>query len=200
MNVIDISTDLMTAKVYETDPSPKLQKLNRMDCGDDYNLSAIYACLHTGTHIDSPLHFIDEGTSINNVELDCFIGPCTVIELPKGTIAGITVEQMFPKDCERLLIKSHGQAHFMTSAAEDASMLGYKLIGTDSNTLGKKEDDYSVHRAFLNSNVPILESLDLSNVKPGEYFLVALPIKIEGAEASFTRAVLIEDHIFWSTK
>lgn len=200
MNVIDISTELLTAQVYDTDPTPKLQRLNRMDCGDEFDLSAIYASLHTGTHIDAPRHFIENGNSINSMELERFIGPCTVIELPAGVIAGVTIEQLFPKDCRRLLIKSGGKAHFMSGAATDACKLGLDLIGTDGITIGSKEDDEFVHRAFLSHNIPILEGLDLTSVKAGEYFLIALPIKIDGAEASFARAVLIEDHIFWGGK
>jgi len=200
MNIIDISTDLLTAKVYDTDPTPKLQKLNRLDCGDEFELSALYASLHTGTHIDAPMHFIDGGDSIDSIDLERFIGPCTVIELPEGVIAGITIERLFPKNCKRLLIKSGGKAHFMTGAAEDACEIGLELIGTDGLTIGSQEEDGPVHRAFLSHNIPIMEGLDLSKVKSGEYFLMALPVKINGAEASFARAVLIDDHIFWSGK
>lgn len=200
MKIIDISTELMTATVYKTDPIPKLQRLNRIDCGDEYNLTALYTCLHTGTHIDAPNHFIEDGAALNEIDLENFVGPCTVIELPKGVIAGVTIDKLFPKKCERLLIKSGGKAHFMAGAAEDTSRLGYKLIGTDGITIGKEEEDSAVHRAFLSNNLPILEGLDLSNVNPGEYFLVALPVKIEDTEASLTRAILIEDHIFWSGK
>lgn len=200
MNIIDISTDLLTAKVYDGDPVPKLQRLNRMDCGDEFELSALYASLHTGTHIDAPLHFIDDGASIDSIDLERFIGPCTVIELPEGVIAGVTIEQLFPKNCKRLLIKSGGKARFMAGAAEDACQTGLELIGTDGLSIGSKEEDGFVHRAFLSHNIPIMEGLDLSNVNPGEYFLMALPIKISGAEASFARAVLVDDHIFWSGK
>lgn len=198
MKIIDISTDLLTAQIYDGDPAPKLQRLNRLDCGDDFELSALYSSLHTGTHIDAPKHFLEDGESIDKLDLNCFIGPCTVIELPKGMIAGVTVEEFFPRNCERLLIKSGGKAHFMSGAVEDACVTGIKLIGTDGISIGKDEDDSFTHRAFLNNGIPILEGLDLTNVKPGKYFLVALPVKIDGAEASFARAVLIDDHIFWA--
>ena len=200
LKIIDISTEIMSAPAYDLDPKPKLQQLSRIELGDEYNLSALYTSLHTGTHIDAPKHFIEDGKSINEISLDNFVGPCTVLELPKGVIAGVTIDKLFPKKCERLLIKSGGKAHFMTGAAEDASMLGYKLIGTDSITIGKEGEDNSVHRAFLNHDLPILEGLNLNDVQPGEYFLVALPVKIQGTEASLTRAILIEDHIFWSGK
>lgn len=198
MNIIDISTDLLTSQIYDTDPEPKLQHLNRMDCGDEFELSAIYASLHTGTHIDAPMHYIENGDSIEKLDLNYFVGPCTVIELPKGMIAGVTVEEFFPRNCERLLIKSGGKAHFMSGAVEDACTTGLKLIGTDGITIGKDEDDAYVHRAFLNNGIPILEGLNLSNVKPGNYYLIALPVRIDGAEASFARAILIDDHIFWA--
>lgn len=78
--------------------------------------------------------------------------------------------------------------------------LGYELVGTDGVTVEVPDSDGSTHRTLLNANIAILEGLNLENAKSGEYFLIAPPVKIGGAEASFTRAVLISDYIFWSSK
>jgi arylformamidase len=199
MKIIDISTDLLTSKVYPGDPQPKLQLLNRIDLGDEYELSAIYSGLHAGTHIDAPMHFIEDGDSIDQIPLDVFVGPCRVVEINSEYITGKTVES-FPKNCKRLLIKTHSGAKFMAGAAEDAAKMGFDLIGIDALTVGTNDDNAAVHRAFLAGKIALLEGLDLTKTTPGEYFLIAPPVKIVGREAAFARALLIADYIFWGGK
>ena len=96
--------------------------------------------MHTGTHADAPLHFIDGGASIDEVPLEPFIGPCTVIEVPEGAITGEDINEKFPQKCERLLIKGGGKAYFHSSAADELADIGLKLIGTDSLSVGVKGD------------------------------------------------------------
>ena len=61
MKIIDISQELLSASIYEGDPAPRLEGLISMDDDGLYNLSAISLCLHNGTHIDAPSHFLKEG-------------------------------------------------------------------------------------------------------------------------------------------
>ena len=199
MKIIDISRDVMQSEVYPGDPLPEITRLESMDdCG--YNLSSISMCLHTGTHVDAPLHFIDEGESVETLPPDAFIGECHVIEVRPGIITGEDAGTLLPEGCQRLLIKGGGRAFFMDSAAEYIAQSGIKLIGTDSLSVGCEGNEMKPHRAFLREGIYILENLDLSKVRPGRYFLFAPPVKIEGAEAAPARAVLISDYIFWSGK
>ena len=161
-------------------------------------MAMLKTTLHCGTHADAPLHFIPGGTPINAVPVEPFIGECRVIEVPPGRITGEYVDNHFPRRCERLLIKSGGKAWFEKTGAEEAAYLGYKLIGTDANSVGNPEDQVNPHRALLGEDVAVLENLDLSKVDPGRYFLVAQPLMINGVEASPVRALLIDGHIFWS--
>jgi len=201
MNIIDISTDLLTAEVYPGDPEPRLHLVNRMDCDDDYNLSALYASLHTGTHVDAPSHVYDEpdALTVTDLPLSKFIGPVTVVDLPSGPITGQTVEQYFPRMATRIILRSQGDLWFFGGAAEDVAALEYDLIGFEGLSIGK-DNEIEVHRDLLAGGTALLEGLDLSRVKrAGEYFLFAPPIKIAGREAAFARAVLVEDHIMWSS-
>ena len=75
---------------------------------------------------------------------------------------------------------------------------GVKLVGTDSQSIGNHGSNSVIHKAILSADIPIIEGLDLSNVEPGRYFLMAQPLKLSGVEAAPCRAVLIKDHIFWS--
>lgn len=198
MKIIDISRDLLTAPVYEGDPKPVHEFIKTVGDGSFYSLSTISACLHNGTHVDAPSHFLQDADSIEKYSLDKFIGPCKVVEVSDGIITGQTVDRYFPRNCKRILIKSHGTAYIHETAAEALAIYGYELVGTDGTTVEIPDSDGSAHRALLRSGIAVLEGLCLDEVKSGDYFLVAPPVRIDGAEASFTRAVLISDYIFWS--
>lgn len=198
MKIIDISRDLLTAPVYEGDPVPHQKWVRKIGPDSYYSLSTVSACLHNGTHIDAPSHFLLDADTVDEYKLEKFIGPCKVVEVSEGIITGQTVEEHFPRDCKRLLIKSHGRAYIHETAAEVMALYGYELVGTDGTTVEMPDSDGAAHRALLRSDIAILEGLNLDEVKSGNYFLIAPPVRIDGAEASFTRAVLITDYIFWS--
>ena len=169
MNIIDISRDALKTEIYPGDPLPHAEFVSRIGEASDCNLSTLFSCVHTGTHADAPLHFIDGGASIDEVPLEPFIGPCTVIEAPEGAITGEDINEKFPQKCERLLIKGGGKAYFHSSAAEELADIGLKLIGTDSLSVGTKGDQTAPHKAFLGAGICVLEGLDLSEVSPGSY-------------------------------
>lgn len=198
MQIIDISKDITKCDIYPGDPDVKIEMVSTIKNGASCNLSAIYTGLHNGTHADAPLHFIDDGDSIEKADLDTFIGECYVIEAPEGPVTGEFVNKFFPPKAKRVLVKSGGKAWFMENAAEEIAFSGVKLIGTDALSVGIEGNQILPHKAFLRENVAIIENLDLKNVKPGRYFLVAQPLKIGGAEAAPLRAVLLADMIFWS--
>lgn len=200
MKIIDISKKFFSCNVYPGDPAPAVEKISDMSQGELYNNSVINACVHTATHADAPLHFISDAASIDEMPLELYIGPCLVIQVPPGVITGEYVDRFFPRRCERILIKSEGKAYFMDSSAQELADRGLRLIGTDSVSIGSKGNELAPHKAFMQNNIAILESLDLSSVKPGEYFLCAAPVKLDGVEAAPVRALLIEDYIFWSKK
>ena len=198
MKIIDISRDILTAEVYPGDPEPRTQRYLKMEEGDECNLTALYMCLHNGTHIDAPNHFIEDGATVETLELERFIGECTVIEVPAGAIHGAYVDDHIPEGCERLIIKSNGKAYFSDSGAFALASLGVKLVGTDANSVGTHGAQVAPHRAFLGNDIPLLEGLNLEDVTPGKYFLIAPPLKISGVEASPVRAVLLDGYVFWS--
>ncbi len=200
MKIIDISNDLLTAEVYAGDPVPELHPISEIRNGDYYNLNALYAGLHNGTHIDAPLHFLEDAPDISAVPLEICIGPCKVIEVSPGIITGEVVENSFPRGVERILLKSGGRAFVHETAAEAMAYYGCKLLGTDGLTVEPPHGTGASHRAFLQEDVVLLEGLNLSEAANGDYFLIAPPVKIGTAEAAFTRAVLISDYIFWSGK
>lgn len=198
MKIIDISRKFFQTEIYPGDPEPIVEQICEIGENSECNLSVVRACVHTGTHADAPLHFISGGDSIDSLPLDAFVGPCRVIEVPEGVITGEYVDKHFPEECERLLIKGNGKAFFMDSSAQELAQRNLKLIGTDSLSVGCKGNQTGPHKAFLGGGVSVLEGLDLSKVKAGNYFLFAPPVLFDGLEGAPVRAVLIEDYVFWS--
>lgn len=198
MKIIDISKDVMSCEVFPGDPMPKLERVASIGDSSEYNLGKINMCLHNGTHMDAPLHFLPNGNDITEFDPEIFFGPCVVVEVATEMITGAFVEEYFPRNAKRILIKSHGKAVFHESAASELSHMGYVLVGTDGMTVEPEGSDGRTHRMFMVDNIALLENLDLENVEPGDYFLAAAPIKISGAEAAPVRALLVSDYIFWS--
>ncbi len=198
MHLIDITRDVTTAEVYPGDPPTVLRQIRTIGDESDYNLSELCACVHAGTHMDAPLHFIEDGPSVTQLPPDAFVGPCTVLEVKDSPITGECVNRRFPQNAERLLIKGNGEVTFMDSAAYEAAELPLRLIGTDAISIGMETCELQTHKAFLSKGIVILEGLDLSEVEPGNYFLIALPMKIGGAEGAPVRAFLADDYIFWT--
>lgn len=197
MKIIDITQDVLEAPVYGNDPKPESERILSIKNGDGCNLSTLFSCVHNGTHTDAPLHFIEDGKGMLEVPLNAYIGECYVLEVRNGAISGEYVDEFFP-DCERILLKSGGNAYFLDHGAEAAAARKYKLVGIDSQSVGTHGAQVRPHRAFLSENIAILEGLKLDDVKQGWYYLIALPMKAGNVDGSPIRAVLIEDDIFWA--
>ncbi len=197
MKIIDISKDVMTAEVFEGDPIPTLSRVKNIGEDSEYNLSTIEMCLHNGTHMDAPLHFLPEGNDICTIPPEAFFGPCVVVEVPEGIITGAYVEEYFPPNAKRIIIKSGGKAFLHETASSELAYMGYMLVGTDGLTVEPPQSDGRSHRMLMVDNIAVLENLDLENVEAGSYFLAAAPVKISGAEAAPVRAILVSDYIFW---
>lgn len=184
MKIFDISRGIMTTPVYPGDPEPRVHRIQEMENEHGYQVSILEACVHTGTHVDSPAHCISGGRTIEELPLDIFIGPARVVSL-NGLVGRREIESLQAAR-ERILCKGH----FMLEpqALEALMEKGLILLGTEMESIGNEK----VHRELLGANIGILELVDLSEVEEGSYYLFAPPVKIEGSEGAFARAVLIE--------
>ena len=81
MKIIDISQEVFSSKIYDGDPAPRGEKIKDMNNGEVYNLSVFSMCAHNGTHIDAPLHFINNGKSVDEIPLEHFVGECFVADV-----------------------------------------------------------------------------------------------------------------------
>ncbi|MEE0957985.1 MAG: cyclase family protein [Ruminococcus sp.] len=187
----DISKDALTTAVPEGDPVTEVTRIKNMDEMDEYNLSGISMSAHCGTHIDAPLHFYEEGVSIDRLRLNTFYGKCTVVSV-EGILTGEDMEKLLPYCKRRLLIRGNGKTFLSHSAAIVLADSRLVLIGTDASSIAPPFDEAKPHRELARAGIAVLENLNLSNIEPGEYELCAFPLKLCGLEAAPCRAILLE--------
>ena len=190
-------------------PGSSLVELSRrrdMDRGDPVNDSTLVCGVHTGTHVDAPLHFLAGGADVTQLSLDALIGPAVVAALPG--VDAVTAEDLealnLPADTRRLLLRTRnseywrrGDREFRTDfvaltadAARWVVARGLRLIGVDYLSVQIFRGDPQTHIALLQAGVVIVEGLNLAEVAPGSYELICLPLKLAGAEGTPARAVL----------
>lgn len=191
MKIFDISPDIFKTPVYPGDSLPSIKVVNSIKDGDEYNLSDIAMCLHTGAHIDAPFHFLQSGKSVDELPLQKFIGNC-VVKSANSPITAKWIKDNLPCNCKRLLIKCDASEYLMDDAVAELCRNNIELVGINLLSVASEENEGSVHRELMKNNIAILEGIDLSEINDGEYFLVAAPLKIGGAEAAPCRAFLIE--------
>ena len=208
MKLIDISVPLHTD--LPRWPGTKPFTLNwdkRIEKGDECNNSSLSFDTHFGTHIDAPLHFVHNGQPLHELDLTILMGPTQVIHIPNAT--SITSELLetlqFQTDMCRMLFKTRNsdssifsQNEFQTDfTALDESGAQWlvnhgnvRLIGMDYLSVQKHDATKAVHEILLKSGIVILEGLNLTDVNPGVYELICLPLNITGAEGAPARAIL----------
>ena len=194
MLIYDISREILSAEIYEGDPGPSVRFLKKIEDGAMYNLSTISLCNHTGTHIDAPLHFDEEGKDITSLRLSQFYGKCTVVSI-EGILTGEDMERLLPHCERRLILHSSGKAFLSVSAARVIADSKLLLIGTDAISIAPPFDEYMPHLELARAGIAVLEELCAyakeQGLEDGTYTLAAFPLKIEGVEAAPCRAVLI---------
>jgi len=205
MKYYDISLNLSADTVRWITSIPfDLHERRRINRGDPSNSSAVTMSLHSGTHMDAPFHFLADGATIDQLPLDLFIGPALVHQVAADRyitaehVAGIELggitRVLFKTRNSELLRRGSYDPDFVAFSVEAAEALaanGVKLVGLDYLSVAHAGDEQvSVHRAFLDRGVALLEGIDLSAVNPGRYELICFPLRIRGADAAPCRAVL----------
>ena len=190
MKLYDISRSLFEEEPFPGDPAPEFEFVKLIGNDSNYSLSTLSMCVHNGTHMDAPLHFIPDGKSIGEVDLMHCYGEAWVVEFIEIIEKDAFIRKV-PQECKRLLIK--GNALVTPEIAQLICNRKMLLVGTELQTIGTTETLTEIHRILLGNEVVLLESIDLSIVPEGQYTLAACPLKISPLEASPCRAVLISE-------
>ena len=204
----DISEPISPATAVFPGDSPFTQEwVLRMESGSSCNVSTIRMSVHCGTHTDAPLHFAPGAASIADVELERYIGRCRVLDVgqvgdpPLVADADLDAERL--SGAERVLLKTHsGHDHRVfdpgfvalgPAAAARIVAAGVRLVGLDTPSMDHATSkELAAHQVLYRGGVAILENLDLSAVPPGDYELIALPLRIVDGDSSPVRAILRE--------
>jgi len=204
--LIDISVPL--ARGLPTWPGStgfRVERTLAFERGDDLTVSRLDLDLHTGTHVESALHYVEGGDPIETVALEAFVGPAVVIDVGDAEAVGpdALAGAGIPHGTERLLVRTRNSGllqpgdafreDYVGLTVEGASWIasrGLRLVGTDYLSIQRFGDDPETHRVLMRAGVAILEGLDLSAVDPGAYRLTCLPLRLYGTEAAPARAIL----------
>lgn len=192
MIIHDISVDTITAEPYDGDPHTIVDNISDIKNGDNYNLSAIHMSVHSGTHIDAPKHFSQDGEAIDEMRLNTFMGKCLVVSVG-GILTGEDMDKILVGNYrKRILFRGCGQAFLSSSAANVIADSRVVLVGTDANSIAPFFEEEKTHKILADKGIAVIENLDLSDIRDGEYELYAFPIRLGGLEAAPCRAILLE--------
>jgi arylformamidase len=204
---VDVTAALAPGRLpaYPGDTALTIRRDAALADGDLANLSSITCSLHTGTHVDAPLHFLDDGAGVEALPLDALIGPAWVVDassIPGHVDAAALATLDLPPDAERVLFKTRNAAlwespsfveGYVALTADAAAVLvdrGVRLVGIDYLSIAPYDDPAPTHEVLLRAGVVIVETLDLRAAEPGEWTLTCLPLLVPGGDGAPARAVL----------
>ena len=191
--IYDISQEVLSCNVYPGDSTPSVEEVCKISEGAMCNLSTLSMCVHNGTHIDAPFHFINDGKTVDQIPLDSFVGDCYVTRHEGDVTAedakGILRKAKAEDAGERILIA--GNIVVTAEAAREFAEANIKLIGNESQTVGPLNAPMEVHKILLGQEIVLLEGIVLSDVPEGKYLLCAAPLNLGGCDGAPCRAVLI---------
>lgn len=191
------------------DPETEVERVEKIEAGDNANLTRLSMSAHTGTHVDAPFHFLGgQSPTVEQLPLNLLTGRAYVLELAShiDVIDANVLEQAdIPPRTRRLLIKTRNseywaqgreefQTDFVGVSADGAQFLverGVKLVGIDYLSVAPYKQSRPTHEILLKAGVIIVEGLDLSQVSQGRYTLYCLPLKLAGADGAPARAILV---------
>jgi arylformamidase len=206
-NIYDISLPLVSGGlVYPGNPPLQITPQQQVSRGDSANVSRLDFGSHTGTHVDAPKHFFDDGPGVDQIPLDVLMGPAMLLAMPDDVMA-VTADDLRRHQLgshERVLIRTRNSGfirdkdfhrdytYLAPDGAEYLVSLGVRLVGVDYLSVEQfHSGHHKTHRTLLGAGVVIVEGLDLSAPPMGPYELRCLPLRLVGLDGAPARAVLV---------
>jgi arylformamidase len=187
------------------DPPIVLERAMDIGQGDSCNLSRLAMGVHSGTHMDGPLHFVHGADGLDQMPLTATIGEARVVQIEDPEC--VTAEELGRhrlRTGERVLFRTRNSAHCWQTetfvkdfvyisepAAHYLAQIGVQTVGVDYLSVGGYYvDGARIHRILLDAGIWIIEGLDLSRVEAGSYELICLPVKLHESDGAPARAIL----------
>lgn len=204
---VDVSVGLTPAlPTWPTSPGHSRSVILSRAAGDDANATQLTMDVHTGTHIDAPRHFIDDGRTLEEIDLVRLLGDAYVADIPvDGSIEPEHLEASgIPEGVARLILKTGNSRIadlYSTPFREDYAALspagaewvvarGVDVIGIDYLSIQRYDDPPDAHVTILGAGLVIIEGLDLTPIEAGWHDMICMPILLTGAEAAPARCAL----------
>jgi arylformamidase len=208
MPIYDISLTISPSMVvWPGHPPIGITQTSHLDRGDRSTVSLLELSSHAGTHVDAPVHFVPGATGVEAMDLGLLVGPSLVVHCLEvdAITAGVLDGLGIPPGTERVLFRTRNSEEWKRGAQgfdkdyvgvtqDGAQWLvehGVRLVGVDYLAVAPFEDIIVPHQILLGAGTIVVEGLDLSQIAPGIYQLVCLPLKIEGGDGAPARAILI---------
>ena len=200
----------VTAEVYEGMPvyknkeekQPKFQTVTNGHVTE----TRLSLDLHTGTHVDAPLHMINDGETMETIPLERLVRPVKLFDLTHVN-DGITKEDIADLPIDKgdfILFKTSNSfdeefnfefIYVKEDAARYLAEKGIDGVGIDSLGIERAQEGHPTHRTLFQNDIIVMEGLRLKDVEAGEYFMVAAPLKVIGTDASPARVLLFEQSL-----
>lgn len=202
MKLYDVTADVYTGMPVYKNKEEKQPLLHTVTNGH-VTETRITMDLHTGTHVDSPLHMINDGDTMETIRIEDLVGKIKLFDLSHAE------DRITKKDIESLPIVKDDFILFKTKnsfdeafnfefifVAEDAARhladIGIRGVGVDGLGIERAQEGHPTHRSLFKADVIVMEGLRLAEVEEGEYFMVAAPLKIQGTDAAPARVLLFD--------
>ncbi|MDA1675100.1 cyclase family protein [Bacillus cereus group sp. TH152-1LC] len=202
MKVHDITTPIFKGMTVYKNKEEKQPTLNRVTNGY-VTETRIDMDLHTGTHIDAPLHMENNGSTFESISLESLVGTAKVLDLTsvEDGISKTDLEKFDLQKGDFVLFKTKNSFteefdfNFIFLAKDGAEYLaenGVRGVGIDALGVERSQEGHPTHKTLFANDVIVIEGLRLKEVQQGEYFMVAAPIKLVGTDAAPARVLLFE--------
>ncbi len=211
MPIYDVSLPISESLiVWPGDPAVRLRRTSDVAKGDLATVTQLELGAHTGTHVDAPAHFVPGGAGVDSLDLSLLVGEARVVYVPEAR--AITAEVLealeIPRGTRRVLFRTRNSDRwtrseqyefdedFVAVTADGARWLvahGVKLVGVDYLSVAPFDDPVPTHETLLRAGAVAVEGLDLSQIAPGVYRFVCLPLRIVDGDGSPARAILIDE-------
>lgn len=199
---MEIQEDMMVYKNKE-EKKPKITVASDHTTGSSHE-SIIEIGMHTGTHIDAPLHMLEGGDTMECYDIEGFVRKCKVLDLTdvEDRVTRNSLQEKNIVEGDFILLKTKNsfaqefdfQFIFLEkSGAEYLKEIGIAGVGIDSLGIERDQPKHETHKILLGQGIMIIEGLQLKDIQEGEYKLIALPLKIRRVEAAPARVVLIKE-------
>jgi len=204
MKLIDVTVPLDAAlPAYPGNTPFSLEAIKRIAQGGSSNVSSLHMSAHSGTHVDAPRHFFENGDGVETLPLELLIGRVRVIDAMSARSIGPEALKGIEAEDIRVLIKTRNSRlwgsptfheDYVGVTAEGATYLvnhGIKVLGVDYLSVEEfRKPGAPAHHILLGGGTIVIEGLNLRDVEPGTYELFCLPLRVVGADGAPARVVL----------